>query len=110
MNRYIIIKEEWSDQIFDIRRYHPTIAEYFEYALSNPNGCDNSEEVFSTSDKTEAMNELAKYRCSYSAPDSSYRIARFETYELDEVIYDEDGDIEDYKFLCYAEVDSNDFK
>ena len=100
MKRYEITLEYWDiDGIFD-----PASDDFFEWALANPNGCYASEIIASFDTKEEALAKLASYKCSYEKLEN-YNETRFELYAVEELIYDEDGDIEDYRFIQYADIE-----
>lgn len=98
--RYQLIKERWTaGGIFDISREN-----FIECACSNPSGVDDAEVVDTFDTKEEALSELAKYKCTYEKW-NNYNQTTFELYEIEEIIYDEDGDIEDYNFIQRADVE-----
>jgi hypothetical protein len=100
MKKYQVIMEIWrAEGIFD-----PSKEEFFEWGCSDPSGV-YAEEVVATFDtKEEALAELAKHKCTYEKWEN-YNETKFELYAVQELIYDEGGDIEDYGFIQYADVE-----
>lgn len=103
MTKYRITHEEWKIDGIG-KNYEPTREEFFEYATDNPNGADFDEEVGLYDTKEEALAELEKYRCTYDIWEN-YHEARYDLYAVEELVYDEDGDIEEYRLIRYADVD-----
>lgn len=100
MNKYQVIMEIWrAGGVFD-----PSEEDFFECACSNPAGVDAEKVVATFDTKEEALAELAKYKCSYEKWEN-YNETTFDLYAVEEIIYDEDGDIEDYGFIRYADVE-----
>lgn len=97
--KYEVICEQWKiPYVGDVPQN-----EFFEYAHDNPSGCETSETIGVFDTLEEAENVLSKYRCNYEVW-KNYGETRFEIYELNQLILDEDGDIEDIKFVKYAEI------
>lgn len=100
MNKYEVTLEYWDiDGVFN-----PARDDFFEWALANPNGCYASEVIATFDTKKEALATLAKYKCS-SKKHENYNETTFKLYAVEELIYDEDGDVEDYKFIQYADIE-----
>lgn len=100
MTKYVIIHEEWKiSGIFEVTREN-----FISCATDNPNGCENSEEIGTYDTLDEALAELSKYRCAYEKWEN-YNETRFDLYEIDEILYDDDDEIEDYRYLQRAEIE-----
>lgn len=100
MNKYQVIMEIWKAR----GAFDPSKEDFFECACSNPAGVDAEEVIAVFGTKEDALAELAKHKCTYEKWEN-YNETRFELYTVEEIIYDEDGDIEDYEFIRYADVE-----
>jgi hypothetical protein len=100
MNKYAIYYEHWRIGY----AADPTKENFFDYALDNPNGADSSEQLRIFDSKEEALAELKKYKCSYERWDN-YNETTFDLYSVEEIIYDEDGDLYGYNTLKYADIE-----
>ena len=100
MSKYQVIMEIWKAR----GAFEPSEKDFFECACSNPAGVDAEEVVVMFDTKEEALAELAKHKCTYEKWEN-YNETRFELYAAEEIIYDEDGDIENYEFIRYADVE-----
>lgn len=100
MNKYAIYYERWQISYAT----DPTRENFFEYAFDNPNGAESSEKLGIFDTKEEALAELTKYNCSYEKWEN-YNETTFDIYSVEEIIYDEDGEIYGYNTLKYADIE-----
>lgn len=107
---YRIVLEHWKIWgIDDLDLSTITKEKFFECATNNKNGMESDEEIAVLDTIEKALEELKKYRCTYEKLEN-FNETCYELYAVEELIYDENGDIEDYKFIKYAEIDGKEDK
>lgn len=101
MNEYRLTCERWHINCINA----PTNEDdFFSFATDNPNGTDDIEIIATFSTRAEALAELKNYKCSFDIMEN-YGETVYDLYAVEEIVYDEDGEIENYNFIKYANAD-----